>query len=249
MRKTISLFLLAAFACAGTTYAETYSGACGAEGNGTNLTWTFDTETHILAITGTGAMKDYSSEQVPWYYYYDLVETVSLAEGMTSIGINAFRYCANLTEITIPNSVITIGDGAFTQCSKLATVVIGEGVKEIGKSAFNYCTSLSSLTFGGSVETIGSSAFSSCYKLTSVTLPNTVTTIGNNAFTNCSNISDITFGERDVRAGRRCRLEIIEAVVARRVPVGRREMLPDISLERIDLELVPHLVEVTVQLR
>ena len=36
-----------------TASAESYSGTCGE-----NLTWTLDTDTGILAITGTGAMRD-----------------------------------------------------------------------------------------------------------------------------------------------------------------------------------------------
>ena len=43
-----------------------YSGTCGA--NGSNLTWTLD-DAGTLAISGTGAMKDWSSSlSVPWSF-------------------------------------------------------------------------------------------------------------------------------------------------------------------------------------
>ncbi len=42
------------------------SGYCGGEGDGTNLTWTLDSE-GLLVISGTGDMVSYSSENsYPW---------------------------------------------------------------------------------------------------------------------------------------------------------------------------------------
>ena len=44
------------------------SGYCGGEGDGTNLTWTLDSE-GVLTISGTGKMKDYSTKSnqgAPW---------------------------------------------------------------------------------------------------------------------------------------------------------------------------------------
>ena len=57
--------------------AETFSGTCGAEGDSSNLTWTLDTETGKLTISGTGVMPDYYWQSVngnnittaPWYKY------------------------------------------------------------------------------------------------------------------------------------------------------------------------------------
>jgi len=40
-------------------FEGTPSGICGAEGDGLNLTWTLDTETGVLTISGTGVMTDY----------------------------------------------------------------------------------------------------------------------------------------------------------------------------------------------
>lgn len=46
----------------------------------------------------------------------------SIADGVTSIGVEAFCRCAGLTEIVIPNSVTTIGNYAFSMCQGLQTV-------------------------------------------------------------------------------------------------------------------------------
>ena len=71
--------------------AETVSGTCGAEGDGSNLTWTLDTETGVLKIEGEGAMRDYSSGSTPWYCYYrSSVKSVEICDGVTSIGEYAF---------------------------------------------------------------------------------------------------------------------------------------------------------------
>jgi hypothetical protein len=38
---------------------------------------------------------------------------------VTSIGESAFRYCIELTTITIPDSVTSIGRSAFSKCKNL----------------------------------------------------------------------------------------------------------------------------------
>lgn len=57
-----------------------------------------------------------------------------------SIGASAFSDCANLTSITIPNSVISIGEGAFCG-SGLTSIIIPDGVTSIGELAFEDCES------------------------------------------------------------------------------------------------------------
>ena len=42
---------------------------------------------------------------------------VTIPEGVTIIGENAFENCTSLTEINIPDSVTSIGKGAFKGCN------------------------------------------------------------------------------------------------------------------------------------
>lgn len=92
----------------------TASGTCGADGD--NLTWTLCDST--LTISGTGAMKDWSSESaVPWYAYKDAIRSVVINEGVTRIGSYAFKYCNKIVNVSIPSSTTSIGIWAFDQCT------------------------------------------------------------------------------------------------------------------------------------
>lgn len=87
---------------------------------------------------------------------------------VTTIGINAFYDCKNLTSVVIPNTVTYIPGGAFMYCSSLASVVIPNSVGSIGGGAFAGCSSLSSVVIPSSVWSIGGGAFASCSSLKKV---------------------------------------------------------------------------------
>lgn len=68
------------------------SGTCGAEGDGSNLTWTLDSE-GVLTISGSGDMHGYGSSGAPWH---GRVKSAVIAEGVTSISWCAFYDCTSL---------------------------------------------------------------------------------------------------------------------------------------------------------
>ena len=111
---------------------------------------------------------------------------------VTKIGNGAFRYCSNLTSVTIPDSVKSIEYEAFEDCSSLTSVTIGNGVTSIEWNAFWRCSSLTSITIPDSVTSIGEDAFYGCYNMISITIGNSVTSIGNQAFYNCSGLASVT---------------------------------------------------------
>ena len=125
------------------------SGTCGAEGNGSNLAWTLDSE-GVLTISGSGDMYDYGFSGAPWYGSRSRVKSAVIAEGVTSIGSSAFDDCTSLTSVTIPDSVTSIGEYAFFYCTSLTSVTIPDSVTSIGYSAFYYCTSLTDVYYAGS---------------------------------------------------------------------------------------------------
>ena len=119
--------------------------------------------------------------------------SVTIGEGVTSIGNSAFYECSGLTSVTIPGSVTSIGEDAFYGCSGLTSVTIGDGVTSIGERAFYNCSGLTSITIPDSVTSIGSSAFSGCSGLTSVTIGEGVKSIGEYAFNDCSGLTDVYY--------------------------------------------------------
>ncbi|MBE7003590.1 MAG: hypothetical protein E7425_04790 [Ruminococcaceae bacterium] len=196
------------------------NGSCGAEGNEGGVTWTLtknggkvtvdgaERDALTLAISGTGAMADfeysYGPTTAPWYAQNDDITTVTIGNGVTSIGKYAFYDCDNLKTVDLGGvttiggyafgncslasldlgNVTTIGDGAFS-CCYMEELDLG-GVTTIGDGAFEYCTSLNKLDLG-SVVSIGSGAFYGCEELEgqSITIPASVTSIGGNPFGLC----------------------------------------------------------------
>lgn len=117
--------------------------------------------------------------------------SITIGNGVTSIGDSTFYNCSGLTSITIPDSVTRIGNSAFLGCSGLTSVTIPDSVTSIGDSAFYGCSGLTSVTIPDSATSIGSCAFRDCTGLTSVTIGNSVTSIGNGAFWYCYKLVEV----------------------------------------------------------
>ncbi|MBQ7713252.1 MAG: leucine-rich repeat domain-containing protein, partial [Clostridia bacterium] len=96
--------------------------------------------------------------------------TLTVPEGVTSIGSYAFCDCSGLTSITIPESVTSIGEYAFRDCSGLTSITFAERsqLTSIAEYAFSGCPAMTSITIPSSVTSIGSYAFYDCTGLTSI---------------------------------------------------------------------------------
>lgn len=105
----------------------------------------------------------------------------------------AFRGCDGLTSVTIDNGVESIGNGAFYNCTGLTSVEIPDSVTSIGEWAFYNCKSLTSITIPDSVPSIGNYAFFRCTSLTSIDIPRSVTSIGYGAFYGCTALKSIQY--------------------------------------------------------
>lgn len=187
------------------------SGFCGAEGDGSNLTWTLDDE-GLLNITGTGEMGNYSKVDVdpvrydsPWYMNCDSITSVNIENGVTSIGMRAFIGCSNLKDINISESVATVRDLAFWGCKSLTSFSVAEGNQ-------NYCSEEGvlfsankrtlirypvekegSYSIPEEVSFIDGGAFLGCGNLTNITIPEGIKNIP--GFANCSSLTSITIPE------------------------------------------------------
>lgn len=183
------------------------SGNCGATGHESDVSWTLTgtSPNYTLTISGSGAMANYSGQDMPWLAYKDDITTVVIEAGVTSIGHNAFYSFTKLESVTILASVTQIGDAAFYGCTNLATVSGASGVTKARKSTIFYGTAWlnnlpDGLTYvghvayrfkgeGTSVELsdgttqIADIAFQNS-QITSISIPASVTFIGISAFRN-----------------------------------------------------------------
>ena len=122
----------------------------------------------------------------------DKITTVIIPDGVTSIGIGAFKNRSKLTSVTIGNKVTSIGEEAFYGCTGLTSITIPDSVKSIGSRAFKNCSGLTNVTIGNGVTSIGQEAFYACNALTNVTIGNGVTSIGQEAFYACNALTNVT---------------------------------------------------------
>ena len=155
----LGLWGLNANAQSATTVVD--SGNCGPTDNETAVTWKLTSDS-ILIISGTGAMKDYTSSsnsRPPWYDNRMKIKTAVVEEGITRLGNHAFYYCTNMTSINLPSTLKTIGTHAFYNCNKLTSLSLPEGLTSIATMAFYSTASLNSIHIPASLTNIAQGAF------------------------------------------------------------------------------------------
>ena len=104
---------------------------------------------------------------------------------------NAFAFCKNLEDITIPSNVTTIGKNAFAICFSLRKISIPGTVQKIDKFAFFSCP-IEKVEISEGVKVIEPYSFYSCYALKDVVIPKSVVKMGEFAFENCFALRTIT---------------------------------------------------------
>jgi len=115
-----------------------------------------------MVVLGAGVLYKYKGK---------CPSSVTIPDGVTSIGGGAFFSCRSLTSVTIPSSVTSIEAWAFGNCEGLAEVMIPNSVTSIGSFAFYDCLALASVRIPLSIVSIGTGAFSGCSRLSLVTIP------------------------------------------------------------------------------
>ena len=88
-------------------------GSCGENANYA-LTDNGD-DTYTLRITGSGALKDYSTSSAPWAGYSSQIAKVTIGSGITKLTKSAFSGLTKLKSVDVPESVTEIAEGAFPE--------------------------------------------------------------------------------------------------------------------------------------
>lgn len=105
-----------------------------------SITWSFDSSDGHLFLSGSGDMFEREkTSDYEWYGFRSSIKSLTIGEGVTSVGANAFTGFVNLGEIIVGKDVKKIGNNSFAGCAKLSLIsFIGEP-SEISSSAFVGC--------------------------------------------------------------------------------------------------------------
>lgn len=155
------------------------SGTCGE-----SLTWTYKEDTKTLTISGIGDMDN----SKPWRLFRDVIQTIVIEDGVTSIGKEAFAGCSSLSAIHLPSTVTTIGHEAFRHCPSLSTITISANNKTFDSR--DNCNAI--------IKTADNELILGCK---TTVIPTTVTTLGEASFMG-SGIETYTIPENIITIGR-----------------------------------------------
>ena len=179
-----------------------------------------------LPFVGAG----YEDEDISWFGYifgagsYEAnasyvpksLEEVTISDGLTFIGENAFYGLADLKRINVPHSVTALYLGAFegtTAIYELTNVIsiygsdtpshsffgngisgtlhLAEGITRIGSWSMDNMLYLEELILPDSLVEIEYNAFSYCYDLVKVTLGKNMQVFGDRVFFDCFRLAEI----------------------------------------------------------
>ena len=109
------------------------------------------------------------------------IKSVYCGNRVTKIGKFAFRYCKNLKEIVIPDSVEKICEEAFA-VSGVEDVTMSDRIAAMERAVFTRCESLKRIKLPPSLTVIPDQTFAGCSSLVNVELPPNTTSISYRAF-------------------------------------------------------------------
>ncbi|MBO5470726.1 MAG: leucine-rich repeat protein, partial [Lachnospiraceae bacterium] len=128
------------------------------------------------------------------------ITNLIVGENIRGISDYAFYGCSTLKSVTLANGLDTIGNGAFANCINMESCNIASNanIVAIGKDAFYNCRALSSFTVPIGLRALGDNCFEGCSALTSVSFGNgssnvALEELGYHLFKNCRSLGFIEF--------------------------------------------------------
>ena len=126
------------------------------------------------------------------------LKTVTIAEGIKTIGYSVFADCKNLTSVKLPSTIKQLEvswpfSGVFENCESLKTIELPEGIEAINDAFIN--TGITSITFPNSLAKnleYYRTTLQGCKNLTTVVFPNAQKKLNHGFFQNCEKLSSVT---------------------------------------------------------
>ena len=164
------------------------SGRCG---DGSAF-WEYTAATRTLHIFGHdglgGYMYDYDEvEEIPWFVHMPYITNV-VVEDVRNICEYAFQGCAELTTVTMSDTVEAIDSCAFKNTPKLTDVKLSANLNFISGEAFSR-SGLTAIALPDSLTGIGTHAFEFT-PLTSIEIPDSVE-LSQGAFYQCTALASV----------------------------------------------------------
>ncbi len=133
---------------------------------GDNITWELNESTGTLRFVGSGAMYDYSSSNLPdWYYYAKKISKYYFDPRITEIGDYCFYHMGDFRNgdggsgpVILPKNLKRIGKYGFSDCV-FYNVTMPEIVEEFDDYSFYHTQYWDSTVFPKGVKRIGERAF------------------------------------------------------------------------------------------
>lgn len=127
------------------------------------------------------------------FYNATNILTITVPEGVRSVGDLAFANCSRMTKAVLPSTVTEIGEAAFSDCTYLKEVSLPAGLQKFGGKMFYNCKSLATMTMPAAITVIPDQTFMNCERLKTVTLAEGTTEIGDSAFLACPLLESVNF--------------------------------------------------------
>ncbi len=187
---------------------------------GENVYWTFDKDTGLLTISGSGSMYNYMynfnnySCSSP-FSLTSIIRIVIIEDGVTRIGDWTFLGCIGLTNITIPDSVTSLGLSPFGSCIGIRELKMPCSLKFDEYSSLT-CTDIEKITLTkgtGKMNDFNTNpklnsnyyAYTPWYiskdNMKEIILEDGITSIGNYAFYNCTGLTSVTIPDSVTNIG------------------------------------------------
>lgn len=201
-RYRVRLLLLALLAALVLPAAPAGRAEPAASGVLSGISWTLSSD-GVLTLSGRGAVpaaefrtaENAPGEawyESPWHAHRDSIRSLTLEEGITSVGDRAFDGCLYLESVSFPSTLRSVGYAAFRRTG-LTALTLPDAVTDIGGHAFAGCWKLETADLGGSAARVGAFAFYQDEALTAVSLPASLRRVGENAFSGCGRVERVVF--------------------------------------------------------